>query len=153
MAKVKNPRKAFLWQLTFVKHPVNPYLFQKVTLPEITVEQVSHGDLNRDVKTAGRVSVGNMTAEKLETTTGSDTWFADWLAACQDQVLGGGLMPSQYWETVIITELAEDGVSILNTWTCTEVWPTKMNGRTLDRTISDNTIDSIEFSVGLCEKL
>lgn len=40
-AKVKNPRKKFLWQIIFVKHPINPFLFQKVTVPEISIEQVA----------------------------------------------------------------------------------------------------------------
>lgn len=152
-AKVKNPRKSFMWSITFVKHPVNPYLFQKITIPEVTVEQVEHADINRDVKTAGRIKIGNLIAEKLETTSGSDTWISDWISSCQDQFLGGGLIPSQYWETILVSQLAEDGQSILNTWTCTEVWPTKINGRSLDRAASENSIDTIEFSVGTCDKL
>ena len=98
-AKVKNPRKKFLWQIVFVKHPINAFLFQKVGIPEVSIEQVSHGDVNYDVKTAGRVSVGNLTASKLETTSGSDTWLWDWLMSVQDMLLGGGLTPSQYKET------------------------------------------------------
>ena len=152
-AKVKNPRKKFLWQITFVKHPLNPYLFQKVNLPEITIEQVEHGDVNRSVKTAGRVTVGNMSANKLETTSGSDTWLWDWLNSCQDMVLGEGLTPSEYWETALVDELAEDGVSILNSWICEEVWPCRVNGQELDRMSSENTIEDLEFSVGICNKL
>ena len=152
-AKVKNPRKKFLWQITFVKHPLNPYLFQKVNLPEITIEQVEHGDVNRSVKTAGRVTVGNMSANKLETTSGSDTWLWDWLNSCQDMGLGGGLTPSEYWETARVDELAEDGVSILNSWICEEVWPCRVNGQELDRMSSENTIEDLEFSVGICNKL
>lgn len=152
-AKVKNPRKGFMWQLVFVKHPIDAYLFQQIQLPEITVEQVSHGDINREVKTGGRVMVGNMTAQKLETTSGSDTWLWDWMMSVQDLQLGGGLVPPQYWETVMVNELAEDGVSILNSWICEEVWPTRLNSQTLDRMSSDNTIEEIEFSVGTCEKL
>ena len=34
-AKVKNPRKKFLWSITFPKHPINTYLFQTCTLPDI----------------------------------------------------------------------------------------------------------------------
>ena len=67
-AKVKNPRKKFLWSITFPKHPINTYLFQTCTLPDIEIEQVAHGDINRDVKTAGRVTIGNLTVEKLMTT-------------------------------------------------------------------------------------
>lgn len=152
-AQVQNPRKAFLWSIQFIKHPLNPYLCQKVTLPEVTVEQVTHGDINRDVKTAGRVTLGNLIVEKLETTSGSDTWVWDWLSSCQDMMLGGGLIPTQYWETALVSELAEDGTSILNQYICNEVWPTKINGKALDRAQSENTIDTIEFSIGTMEKL
>lgn len=152
-AKVKNPRKKFLWSIVFAKHPINAYLFQSVQLPEVSIEQVSHGDINRDVKTGGRISIGNLVCRKLETTSGSDTWFWDWLNSVQDITLGGGLVPNQYWETCTVNELAEDGVSILDTWVCTEVWPTKVNGQELDRMSSDNTIEEIEFSVGTIDKL
>jgi hypothetical protein len=151
-AQVKNPRKKFNFSISFPKHPLNPYLCQKVQLPDLEIEQVSHGDINRDVKTAGRVSVGNMTIEKLSVTSGSDTWILDWLYACQDHINGGGLTPSQYWEEMVINELAEDGVSIINSWVLTEVWPCKISGIELDRTSSDNTIESIEFSVGTIDK-
>lgn len=152
-AKVKNPRKKFLWQITFVKHPLNPYLFQEVSLPELEIEQVSHGDINRDVKTGGRITVGNLVCRKLESTSGSDTWLWDWLMSVQDLILGGGLTPSEYWETVRVDELAEDGVSILNSWIYEEVWPSKVNSQDLDRMSSDNTLEEIEFSVGTTNKL
>lgn len=151
-AKVKNPRKKFNFRIIFVKHPVNAYLCQKVTLPDIEIEQVAHGDVNRDVKTAGRVTIGNLVVEKLETTSGPDNWLHDWLYSCQDHINGGGLTPDQYMEIVMVEELAEDAVTVINTHLCTEVWPTKVNGIELDRMSSDNTIESIEFSVGTIDK-
>lgn len=152
-AHVKNPRKVFLWQVTFVKHPINSYLFQSCTIPERTVEQVTHGDINRDVKTAGRISYGNLMLNKLETTSGSDTWLWDWMLSCQDEHLGGGLIPTQYWETIKIDELAEDGTSVINSWLLFECWPTRLGGQELDRMRSDNTMETIEISVGSVEKL
>lgn len=151
-AKVKNPRKKFLWSINFVKHSINPYLCQKCTLPDISIEQVTHGDVNRDVKTAGRVSIGSLTVEKLLTTSGSDTWIWDWLFSCQDHIIGGGLVPSDYWETISVNELAEDGKTVLNTHILTEVWPTQIEGLDLDRMASENTIERIEFSVGTIDK-
>lgn len=153
IAKVKNPRKKFLWSIQFIKHPVEPYLFQSVDLPEISIEQVAHGDINSDIKTGGRISVGNLVARKLETTSGSDTWMWDWMMSVQDLILGGGLTPELYKETCLVSELAEDGVSVLNQWVCTGVWPQKVNGQNLDRMSSDNTLEEIEFSVDSCEKL
>jgi len=152
MAQIKNPRKEFQFSIAFPKHPINTYLAQKVTLPDIEVEKVTHGDINRDVKTAGRVTVGDLIIEKLMTTSGSDTWAHDWLAACQDMLLGGGNVPSEYWETMVVNELAEDGTTVLNTHIYNEVWPCKINGLELDRTSSNNTIEHIEFAVGTAEK-
>ena len=151
-AKIKNPRKKFLFSLTFPKHPINAYLCQKVTLPDISIDQVEHGDINRDVKTAGRVTVGNLKVEKLKSTSGSDTWVWDWLMSCQDMITGGGLVPSDYWETMEVSELAEDGSTVLNVHTFTEVWPCKIEGLEFDRTASENTIESIEFSVGTVDQ-
>lgn len=152
-AKVKNPRKRFLWQISFPKHPVNSYKFQSCTLPEVSIEEVSHGDINRDVKTGGRVTIGTMTVRKLLTTDGSDTWFWDWLNSVQDILLGGGLVPTEYWEDAVVQELAEDGVTVINTHLLSEVWPTRVNGLELDRTSSENTIEEIEFSVGTYDKI
>lgn len=153
MAKVSNPRKKFLWQVTFIKHPLNPYLFQRATLPEVTVDQTAHGDINHDIKTGGRVQVGNFTLEKLETTSGSDVWVWNWLMSVQDILIGGGLTPKEYKESVKVDELAEDGTSILNSWILTGIWPTRVNGQELDRMSSDNTLESIEFSVDGIEKI
>ena len=152
-AKVKTPRKNFLFSIQFPKHPINSYLCQKVTLPDIDIEQVTHGDINRDVKTAGRISIGNLVMEKLMTTAGSDTWVHDWLMSCQDILLGGGLPPSAYWETVVVSELAEDGTSVLNKWLLDEVWPCKISGLELDRTSSENTVEKVEVSVGTMQKI
>lgn len=152
MAKVKNPRKGFNYSITFPKHPINSYLVQKVTLPDVEIEQVTHGDTNHDIKTAGRVTIGNLILEKLCTTSGSDTWLHDWLHACQDAGLGGGSMPNEYKETCIVSELAEDGVSVLNNHVYDGVWPCKIPGIDLDRNTSDNIIEKAEFSVDLTDK-
>lgn len=152
-AVVKSPRKQFLWSITLMLHPVTPLLFQSITLPEVSVEQVEHSDVNFQVKTGGRVSVGNITADKLETTSGSDTILWDWLNSVQSMALKGGLTPSEYKDTAIINELAEDGESVLNTWIATGVWPCRINGQELSRSSSDNTIEQVEFSVDLLEKL
>lgn len=152
-AVVKNPRKQFLWSINFAKHPVTPMLFQSVTLPEVSVEQVEHSDLNFQVKTGGRVTIGNLTATKLESTSGSDTLLWDWMNSVQSMVLKGGLLPTDYKDICTVNELAEDGVSVLNTWICTGVWPCRINGQEMSRGSSDNTIEQVDFSVDLIEKL
>ena len=71
----------------------------------------------------------------------------------QDLLVGGGLTPDQYKESVKIDELAEDGSSVLNSWICTGVWPCRVNGQNLDRMSSDNTLEDLEFSVDQIEKI
>ena len=74
--------------------PQTPYQYLSIPklypLPDIEIDQVAHGDVNRDVKTAGRVTIGNLIVGKLMTTAGSDTWLHDWLYSCQDHIVGGG---------------------------------------------------------------
>lgn len=151
--KVSNPRKKFLWKMTFVKHPIEPYLFQTATVPEVFIDQTEHGDINHPIKTGGRIHVGNLVVGKLLTTSGSDTWMWSWMMSVQDLLLGGGLTPNEYKETVKLDELAEDGVSILNSWLLEGVWPCRVNGMELDRMSSDNTIENIEFSVDGIDKI
>jgi len=153
MAQISNPRKQFNFSIQIAPLPINPFLAQKVEIPEINVEKVAHGDTNHDIKTAGRVSYGDINIEKLMTTSGADNYVYDWAASCQDVIIGGGLVPDQYKRIVTITELAEDGTSVLNTWVCIGCWPTKINGMTLDRVSSNNTIESVALSVDKIEKL
>lgn len=152
MAKVSNPRKEFNFSIQVVGAPINPFLCQTVELPEISLEQTEHADTNYDVKTAGRVKVGNATIDKIMTTSGADNYFFDWLASCQDMMIGGGLVPDEYKRSIIVNELAEDGTSSINTWVMLGAWPTKINGQKMDRKSSDNSMERIEISVDKIEK-
>lgn len=153
MAKIANPRKQFNFSIQIAPAPINPFLAQKIEIPEISLETAEHGDVNYDVKTAGRIKYGNVSIEKIMTTSGADNYFFDWLQSCNDPLIGGGLVPSEYKRIITITELAEDGTSALNTWVLTGAWPQKINGMTLDRTSSENTVESIELCVDKIEKL
>jgi len=153
MAKITNPRKQFNFSIQIVPAPINPFLAQKVTIPEIGLEIVKHGDTNHDIKTAGRVSVGEVQIEKISTTSGADNYFFDWLKSCQDEIIGGGLTPDLYKRQIIITELAEDGTSILNTHILIGAWPNKINGLEFDRMNTDNTVESISLCVDKIDKI
>lgn len=153
MAQISNPRKQFNFTIQVAPAPINPFLAQKVEIPEITIEVAEHGDTNHNIKTAGRQMIGVISIEKIMTTSGADNYFWDWLNSCQDTLIGGGLVPDFYKRVVTISELAEDGTSILNTWVCRGCWPSKIDTMTLDRQSSDNTIEKIELSVDKIEKL
>ena len=153
MAMIENPRKVFNFSIQIAQAPIDPFLAQKVVVPEITADIVEHGDTNHDIKTAGRVKYSTVNIEKIMTTSGADNYMFDWLYSCQDPIIGGGLIPTAYKRTITITELAEDGTSILNTWVLTGCWPSKINSMNLSRTDSDNTMESIEICVDKIEKL
>lgn len=153
MAHIANPRKVFNFSLQFAPDPIDPWLAQKVTLPDTDIDVVEHGDANHSIKTGGRINFGATTIEKLMTTDGADNWFWDWVASIQDAIIGGGLPPQMYKKILTVTELAEDGATPINTWVLTGVWPSKINGLPLDRLASDNTIETIELQADVVEKL
>ena len=174
MAKVHNPRKGFNFSIEII-NPVDgatmePYLVQKVNLPDVDIEQVSHGDANYDIKTAGRKKVGNLSLEKLMPSEASDTYLWNWGELCQSIPAGGGTHPDIHKATIIIREYDEAGdglnaitntpignhsitVRAINTWVAEGCWPTKFSGLPFDRMASENSIEKMEFSVDAFYKL
>jgi phage tail-like protein len=153
MAKIENPRKVFNFSIQIVQAPLNNWLAQDVEIPEESIEVTEHGDTNHNIKTGGRHMFGMAKITKLMLASGSDTYFFDWMASVADVQLGGGLIPTQYKRTLIVNELAEDGGTIINTWTMTGCWPSKRSAISLQRMSSDNTMEEIELCVDKVEKL
>ena len=145
MANIANPRKQF--NFTILIPGVNPWLAQKVQIPEESLDVTEHGDTNYDVKTAGRKKVGKIILEKLMHATGPDTTMYSWMNDCQNSMLGGGLIPSLYKKVIIIDEYSTDGVTVINSWKCYGCWPSKRDAIDLDRKGSDNTMEKLELEV------
>jgi len=153
MAKFANPRKRFNFSIQISPDPINPFLFQKVTLPDSDIEEVMHGDTNHDIKTAGRRTVGKIVCEKLMPSDQGDSYMFSWHDTCQSMILGGGAPPQIYKKVITIVEMAEDGATVLNTWIAQGVWPSSLPGAELDRQSSENTIENVEFSVDKWNKV
>ena len=145
MAQVANPHKRF--QFSIFLFGMNPFLAQKVTLPDREIDIVEHGEGNHLIKTGGMVKFSQLMIEKLLTGTIPDSLIWGWINLVQNEFLGGGTIPEVYKKAVNISLLGIDGVTVINTWTFTGCWPNKINGIELDRLSSDNTIESIEFCV------
>lgn len=143
MANIANPRKQF--NFSIFAAGLNPFLAQKVTLPELSIDVVEHGDTNFDVKTGGRKKIGAIMIEKISTATGADNWVELWMSQVQDEFLGGGFLPIVYKRTLQVDEFSTDGVTIINQHRCFGCWPSKRNGIELNRRGSDNTLTSIEL--------
>jgi len=153
MAKIENPRKQFNFSVQIVGLPINPFLVQEFDAPEEGVETATHGDTNHDIKTGGRKTVGQARISKLSTTDGSDNYFWDWMASIADAMIGGGLPPNMYKRTLLVTEFAEDGASIINTWTLIGSWPSKKSQQEWKRASSDNSLEEIFLEVDRVEKI
>lgn len=145
MAQVSNPHKKF--QFSIFLFGMNPFLAQKVTLADREIEQVSHGEGNHTIKTAGMITLGNLMVEKLFGASVPDKLIWGWIHLVQDEFTGGGTIPEVYKKAIQIQQLATNGLTVLRTWNYIGAWPCKINGIELDRLSSDNTIESIEFSV------
>lgn len=148
MAVINNPRKAFQFSVQIVgMTSFEPMLCQEITLPDKDTEQVIHGDTNFDVKTPGRIKLGNFTMDKIMRANGADNLIWNWGQQCQDSAIGGGLPPASIWYDILVKEFAENGVTVINEWLLKECWPTKVNGQKFSRVESNNSIESLEFSV------
>jgi phage tail-like protein len=148
MAATANPRKVFNFQIEI--DGLVQFEAQKVNIPDAEVERVMHGASNHDVKTAGRVSFGDITLERLrpvETTTDFG-WL--WLAQAQNPVTGGGALAGQYKRNVVIRELAPNNITTIQQWMCEGCWCFKTSYTGHDRMTSDNSIETCSLSVDKC---
>ena len=151
MPKIANPHKQF--QFSIELPGLDPFLAQEVILPDDGVAVVEHGDVNFKVKTAGLREIGVLKVKKLQP---GDTvskqsaftlYFRDWIRSIQDTGIGGGAIPDAYKVSARVVEYATDGVTPIAYHKYKGVFPSKINGKTLSRTSSDNTIDDIEFQL------
>lgn len=151
MAKIANPRKTFNFRVEV--NGLDQFEIQTVQLPEMELEEVKHGDTNHDIKTAGKIMVGDMTWEKIRPAPQSDTFAWDQMRTIQDQLLGGGALPIAYKQILIVKELDSTGLVALNRWICEGCWVKKISQNKLDRTTSENVIETITFSVDRCYRV
>lgn len=145
MAEIANPHKKF--QFSIFLFGMNPFLAQKVTLADRELDQVEHGEGNHLIKTAGLVKIGNMTVDKIFNASLPEKIIWAWINSIQNEFTGGGLIPEAYKKAVQVQLLSTNMRTPVKTWNYIGAWPCKINGIELDRVSSDNTIESIEFSI------
>lgn len=147
MANFSNPRKNYNFGIFFSGASIGSFLVQKVTLPDSEIEEITHGDTNHDIKTAGRVTYTKLVCEKLLPSNEADIALDAWHDVCQSSIIGGGNPPDTYKFRITIEEYAENGTTVLNTWSYDGAWPSMISGQEFDRQGSDNSIEKVEFSV------
>lgn len=151
MTKIANTRKVFNFVVEIAG--VNQWEIQKVTIPEIEIEKVMHGDTNHDIKTPGRVTVGDLVFEKIRPMPAPDMFGYNWLKQAQDIQTGGGNLALGYKRDLIIKEMDAGGTITLNKWIVTGAWVCKLASSDLDRQASDNIVETLTLSVDECYRV
>lgn len=142
-AKINNTAKRF--QFNVLIPGFNPFLCQKAKTPEVELDVAEHGDAGFKVKTAAMKNIGNLTLERIFSTTEIDRSVELWMESIMNTTTGGGLPPSAYKKTIVLQQYGADNISIVAQYVCEGAWPCKRNGLEFDRTSSENTTESLEF--------
>lgn len=154
---ITNPRKQFKFRVTIFGIPTLPaFGVQEVDLPDRELEQDEHGAGVTNIKTAGKVNIGNATFNRVMSAAvgavSGEIW--EWSRLCQDEILQTGGDPELYKKIVQIDELANDNQTALDTWYLVGCWPKLINGRQFRAAESGNTVESFELSVdGMTQNL
>lgn len=119
---------------------------QEVTGLDKEITAISHGLGNRDVKTPGRVTIGDVTIKNVRPVISGKNAFWDWLNQAQNSTTGTGGVASQYKRNLTITERNGAGVTIA-TYVCYGVWVRKVTHGGLNRMGDDNIIDTAVLSI------
>lgn len=143
--KVQNPRKNF--QFTIILPGLNPFSAQEVTMADDEFDVVEHGDTNFLAKTAGQRKIGNLVINRILENSALNAYMNAWMNRIQNLNTGGGELPSQYKVTAMVEEYSADGITVVERTIYRGVWPFKINGKSLNRKGSDNTVESIEFCI------
>lgn len=145
IANPVNPRKKFNWSIEF--EGLEPALAQKVTLPELSIEEATHGAANIMIKTGGMVTVGEMEVNKLMFMNKNEAWAYNWFKQVSNHELGTMGVPAQYKRSGYVIHYQPNMTTILEKWQLTGVWPKQLSFEELDRTSSENLVEKITFAV------
>lgn len=144
MANINNPRKNF--NFSIYVEGLNPWLAQEVTIGEVTIEKVIHGDANYEVKTGGMRKVGDVNIKKLIPSDATDMWLTNWMDQVQSAETGGGKLPSEYKRDLFVEMYGPDNFTVIGRWQIVGAWPARRGEYGLNRLSSDNVLDDIDLS-------
>lgn len=106
---------------------LNRFLVQEVDTPDVSLNEVTFGQPwpLPDMKTPGKMSVGDLVIRKIKPIENSDTWIWDWLA-------GAMLLPNGNKRPAFLREMANDG-TVMDTYFLGLVWPKQIAGISYSR--------------------
>jgi hypothetical protein len=136
-------RKNFRWALEI--QGVNHLYIQEVQAPDVELGVVLHGSPGNlpDGKTAGKAKVGELVAKMCKPELVSSAYIWDWMA------IAAGSPASAYQKVGFLSELAPDGVTVVEKYYCGKIWPSKISpsGLVTLADSNENIIETVTFQV------
>jgi hypothetical protein len=145
MGRKVQPVKVHNWRIEI--DGLDTFECQTCNIPVPEIEVVEHGAGNHKQKTAGLVSVGELSFTKLKPLDGSDSWAWDWFKQVQDTKTGKGGYPQFYEKSVIVKLMGPDNETTAYAWLCDGVFIIKIEYNELSKVTSENVIETVTCSV------
>lgn len=131
-AQPVDPRKTFNFAIEI--DGLEVALVEKCNIPTLEagiVEQSSAGTPHVQ-KTAGRITVGEITLEKVMPANEADTWAYQWLTSeVRNPRTGATNGADSYKKTISIIHYGNSN-NVIDKWVCYGVWPSKIEYNTGD---------------------
>ena len=142
MSGQANARKNFRWALEL--DGANQFLFQEVETPTVEWQEILHGAPANipDVKTPGKMIVGDLVLKKLKPAGVPDTWAWDWFGAAMVGVA------NDFRKTGFLVDLDPAGLASVEKYYLGNIWPKKIEDSTRQAKSqdADNLIQTVTFS-------
>ena len=133
--------------------------FQKCSALEAEVAKIEYSEGGTLIpnKSAGRITVSDLTLERGATSDGD---LFNWFKTVVDQTadagggaggFGSGLKEPDFKRDLDIVQLDRDGDE-LRRWTVTGAWPTKFSGGEWDNESDENVIESVTLAIDTFDK-
>jgi phage tail-like protein len=150
MSITGNILKSYDWILELDGLP--KFSIQKVTLPEIEIEEVMHSMGVYDEKTPGRIKTTDLVCEKIMPFEDIEDWAWKMLNDAQSYALGGKL-PGNFRTSARLVLTQPDAVTFVKQYVMENIWVKKIATSDLDKSSSENIIETVTFSVSRFRKV
>lgn len=141
MAGAANPRKDFRYLLEL--DGADAFLIQEVDTPEVELPKVEHAAPGNipNVKTAGKMTVGDLVVKKLKPAERAETWAWDLMAQAAT-----GLTPN-FVKTGFLKEMSNDMITVVQSNFLGDAWVTKIGSQSFKGQGSENLIEEVTWAV------
>lgn len=142
--------KKFQFVLLFEGIPT--LTMQKVTPPDVEINEIIHSVGLYNQKSPGKMKVGDLTCEKIMSVLDpNDDWIWKWFGRVQN--FQGTALDPNFAKSGELRLLDADMVTISRAWALDYVWPKKIPGVELDSLSDENIIEQVVFSVSRYEPI